>query len=549
MKQLSVLIALATMSLSTMAQTEVNSQIEKVTVYPSTALVEKCVTVSLSKGENQFVIHGNAQTIETSDIHFASSPDWFICSMHSQRGTLPALEVLAREMPGAAYTQYQSLRAQADEVALKISNANILVSTLVQQAQALNNMKAVRNTAAFDTIVNLKAQFEYQRKESQAINSQLAKANKELEELGVRQRQLEKEIQGLVRKYTGGKEVLNQQNDIYVSVYSNKAIPNAKIAYSYRTTNVSCGYAYDVMLDENKRQAVFSLKASVHQATGEHWNNCPMAFSTTESGFAGFDSELPVYYLNYYTPAPQHRAAMAKGLARNMVTSSYAVMEEASYDAATLNTLSLRNNLTLSREYVLQARQTVPSNDNIQTLLLQNDTTSVLFARFATPKNEEKVHFTALLPHWESLGLLEVGCNVYLNNRFVSTSEVVTAGSGDTLRFSVGQDPNVLVKRKYTMSTPDKGLLSKEVSRTVTVTLSIKNTKHEPVELRLKDQVPVSANAEIKVSDLNLGGGVLDEKTGIIRWIQPLKALEQHDIVFSYTVKYPKEREGEIVLR
>lgn len=552
MRKTCSIVAFLLLGVCTFAQTEVKGKIEKVTVYPSSALVEKSITTSLQKGENKFIITGNALTVGTNDIHFSASSDWFISSMYSSQENLSSKETLAREMPQVAYNQYLALKTQFDDVSLRLSNANILLSILNQQASALYNMKALRNTAAFDTLVNLKEQFAFQRKESQAINTTRIKTSQEIEDLTAKQRQLTKEIDALVRKYTGGKTISATQNDIYVSVYASKNIPSAKLCFSYMTGQVYSGYSYDVMLDENKHQAVFSLKSTVSQSTGEHWNGCPIVFSTTETGYAGYDPALSPYYLNYvaqYAP----RAAAAK-TARNsavmepegialdevVVMNNYAAMRD-------MSTVGVQ---TLTREYALQTSQTIPSGEMPQTILLHNDTTKAFFARYATPKLQEKVHFTALLPEWESLGLLDASCNVYLNNRYVSVSNVVTSGTGDTMRFAVGQDPNVLVNRKMVKSSPDKGgMLSKEVTETATITLTLKNTKNEAVVVNIKDQVPISNASDLKVLDVTIDGGQLEDKTGIVRWKVTLQPQEQKKLTLSYTVKYPKEREHSVILR
>lgn len=552
MKKIFISAVLACLCATSMAQTEVKGKIEKVTVYPNSALVEKCIVASLQKGENKFVITGNALTVGTNDIHFSASPDWFISSMRSEQENLPAKETLAREMPQVAYNQYVALKSQLDDVNLKISNANILVATLNQQSSALNNLKAVRNTQAFDTIINLKAQFEYQRKESQAINSARQKTMQEIEELVARQRQLNKEIDQLVKRYTGGKTVSSSQNDIYVTVYSSKNVPNAKISYSYKTSQVYCGYSYDVMLDEAMHQAVFSLKGSVQQNTGEHWNNCQVVFSTADAGYAGYDRQLNPYYLNYVEQNSQRPEAARMAKRNDVVMEKAEAVTDASagYSFMALNDVSVVGVQTLSREYSLQMPQTVPSNEAVQTILLHSDTTKALFARYTTPKLEEKVHFTALLPEWEQLGLLDASCNVYLNNKYVSMSNIVTSGSGDTMRFAVGQDPNVLVGRKIVKSSPDKsGVLSKEITETATITLTIKNTKNEVVDVNVKDQIPISNVADLKVLDVKIDGGLLDEKTGVVRWKVNLQPREQKTITLSYSVKYPKEKEHKVILR
>lgn len=551
MKSFVIMLSLLSVVFSAMAQTEVFPKLEKVTVYPSSALVEKSITVYLKRGENQFVIRGNANMAIDDRIHFSSSEDWFLSSLNTIQRTLTPKEFYSTQLSGAAFTQYLSLKNQQDEVELKINNTQLLISTLDAQQAALQNLKAIRNTVAFDSIDKIKAQFDYQRRETQSIATARHKAATELADLQVKSRQLANEINRLLDQNLGTHSPSLGQKDIHLTIYSNKNINNAKIDYSYMVTGVSCQYSYDALFDEQRSQAIFALKATVSQNTGEHWHGCQLAFSTSEAGYAGFDSELPVYYLISHTPAAYRtKAAMnSTPQERNMIMADVSNTYSDPARKAKSITASTSSNLTLSREYLLNTPQSVYSLGKPQTLPLQRDTASAIFARFATPKNEEKVHFTALLPQWEQLGLLEVGCNVYLNNRFVSTSDVVTAGSGDTLRFSVGQDPNVLVKRKHTLSTPDKGLLSKEVTRVVTVSITIKNTKNEPIVLRLKDQVPISSDLEIKVQDINPAGGTLNKDTGTIRWIVPMQPLEQRTITFSYTVKYPKEKDGTLVLQ
>lgn len=551
MKRICSIVVLVLLGVCATAQTEVKGKIEKVTVFPNSALVEKSITASLQKGENKFVITGNALNVGTADIHFSTSPDWFISSMYSNKVNLSSNEVLAREMPQAAYSQYQTLKSQLNDVTLRLDNAKILVGTLNQQASALQNLKAIKNTVAFDTLVNLKEQLAYQRKELQAINSTKTKTAQEIEELQAKQRQLTDQVDALVRRHTGGKKVYSTQNDIYVTVYATKNIANAKITFSYKTIYVSSGYSYDVMLDEEKHQAVFSLKSNVSQSTGEHWSGCPIVFSTQETGYAGYDPALSPYYLNYAITHPVRRYA-AKAMNTNMARGEdgAVVAEAEDYYAMEAVAISTMEEQTLSREYLLQTSQTIPSGEDPQTILLHLDTTAALFARYATPKLQEKVLFTALLPEWENLGLLDASCNVYLNNKFVSVSDIITSGTGDTMRFAVGQDPNVLVSRKLVKSSPDKGgMLSKEITEKATITLTLKNTKSEEVVVNLKDQVPISNASDLKVTEVTTDGGALEEKTGIVRWRVALKPLEQKKLTLTYTVKYPKEREHQVILR
>jgi len=56
----------------------------------------------------------------------------------------------------------------------------------------------------------------------------------------------------------------------------------------------------------------------------------------------------------------------------------------------------------------------------------------------------------------------------------------------------------------------------------------------------VKDQIPISANSEIKITDVDLAGGSLEESTGVIRWNVTLAPKQEKKVIFSYTVRYPK---------
>jgi hypothetical protein len=54
--------------------------------------------------------------------------------------------------------------------------------------------------------------------------------------------------------------------------------------------------------------------------------------------------------------------------------------------------------------------------------------------------------------------------------------------------------------------------------------------------------VPVSSNSSINVETTELSGGHLNQQTGEIKWDLELKPQESRQIIFTYSVKYPKDK-------
>jgi len=71
----------------------------------------------------------------------------------------------------------------------------------------------------------------------------------------------------------------------------------------------------------------------------------------------------------------------------------------------------------------------------------------------------------------------------------------------------------------------------------------VRNTKGIAVEINLEDQIPVSQNTnEIKVNLIDADGASLDEITGFLTWKLKLESKESKKIVFTYEIKYPKNK-------
>ena len=557
MKKLILTIVLLSISMATFAQvstsksnTEVKSKINKVTIYPDRALIEKSATINLVKGENKFTITSNATSFSKDDLHFSQNEDFFITNVSLKEVNQTFEQVSKNSFSTAVAEKINTLNNKIEQINTQIKNNNLLISAYNQQLNALKNLKAIKNTSSMDSVERIESQFVFQREQSVKLNNLLTKAKTENENLTISLNANKNELEDLIKQHNNNCNLTTKSYNIIVNIYSNRNM-TTDLQYNYLVNNVSCEYFYDVMLDENLHSAIFNLKTNVAQYTNENWKNCKIVFSTNEADIVQGDSELNTWYLNNET---KKTTPLAK---TRMLTNNLSLMEAkaVSTDEAevlsevtttdaveyALGTASTQENLTLSREYTLNTNQVISNNDQPETIPLKFDTTEVSFKHFSTPKNAEQVYYTALLPSWDELGLQDVECNIFLNNKYVAKSYINTNSTKDTLRFSVGEDSGVKIARKVRKSSPDKGFLSSNVETTVTITLNIKNMKDKEIDLSIKDQIPISQDANIKITNVAVYPGNLNSNTGIIDWTLKLQPKEVKELKFSYTVKYPKD--------
>lgn len=160
----------------------------------------------------------------------------------------------------------------------------------------------------------------------------------------------------------------------------------------------------------------------------------------------------------------------------------------------------------------------------------------------STPKIDKDAFLVAETTDWAKLNLLEGEANVYFENTFVGKSILSPREAGDTLRFSMGRDRGIRIERTKESDYSARRAVGSNQTQTMGWKLTVRNTRTEPVVLMLTDQLPVSRNSSITVTEEELSGGTLDKETGTVTWRLELKPGEQRELKLRYAVKYPKGR-------
>ena len=77
---------------------------------------------------------------------------------------------------------------------------------------------------------------------------------------------------------------------------------------------------------------------------------------------------------------------------------------------------------------------------------------------------------------------------------------------------------------------------------TKTFEISVRNTKNLPIRLIVEDQMPVTQDAAIKIEYLEDSKGKFNPDTGKLVWDLKLDPKDSKKLLFSYEVKYPKDK-------
>lgn len=191
--------------------------------------------------------------------------------------------------------------------------------------------------------------------------------------------------------------------------------------------------------------------------------------------------------------------------------------------------------------FVVELPYDIPSGGEARTVDIRDYRVPATYRHLAVPKLSPDVYLTAALTDWESYDLISGELQLFFEGTFLGTSTLDVSNTTDTLSLSLGRDPGVIVLREKDLDYGRRGgVLSNKRVESRGYKISIRNTKDRPVNLVLRDQLPIPAYSEIEVNSDLPGGVKHNERTGILTWEIALQPRAEKDISFGYSVKYPK---------
>ena len=142
----------------------------------------------------------------------------------------------------------------------------------------------------------------------------------------------------------------------------------------------------------------------------------------------------------------------------------------------------------------------------------------------------------------KNLSLLPGIANIYFNQTIVGNTNLNPAIMKDTMEVTLGRDQGIISERKKVSEKLKKALLSKRQVKTLTFEIVVRNNTKSEVNLELEDQIPVTANEEIKIELVDKNKAAFNKVTGKLTWDLVLKPGEKRTITFSYSVEHDEDK-------
>lgn len=182
------------------------------------------------------------------------------------------------------------------------------------------------------------------------------------------------------------------------------------------------------------------------------------------------------------------------------------------------------------------------SDGNVQTLAFNDTEHDAKYHYLVIPKLDTDAFLMAALGNFESLNLQNGMANIIYDNNYLGQTQVSPYAAIDTFYLSLGRDKKIVTKRNTIEDKTSTKLIGNSKKRTFTYEIVVKNTKKEPVNITVKENVPIATDNSIVVELLEHSQAQYDEEKGILDWKLQLQAGESKTIRVSYSVKYPSNK-------
>ena len=499
--------------------------IDHVTVFTSGAELAQKVSLPLQAGDNTVVIEGLSPYINEQSLQIALGGGVIVQQYAFSTDYLSADK---RRMNTAALED--SLKQAQD--ALQDAERRIATITETQKLlQAGVNSTLTANTGVTTALIDKNLQ--YFRTNSLELAKQLDATKAEKTALDQRIKALQQQI-----RENGGLKV-SKAGIVTLQVNSPKK-QTITAALKYFTPRASWYATYDLNIASLQSPIDLLMKAHVSQTTGIDWQQAKLTLST---GHPSRTNEAPT--LTTWWLQQQISRGRTVYAAKNMVMAA-AVMDEAVAEedlaVSTLGNYVETSEQALSVEYAISLPYTIAGNGKEQMIaLLEKQITDVTYAYYAAPRLDESAYLVAYINNWQALSLPDGQANITYNGTYYGESRLATNTDEARIRLTLGDDPQVKIKRELTAQNSKQSGNNKQVSYTYTTT--VRNDKKEQITLTINDQYPVSTAKEIQVSvsDKNTPATTENKQTGILSYQLTLAPGETRTIELTYIVKYPKD--------
>ena len=501
--------------------------VSHVTVFSHGAQLSGDAAVNLQPGTWEYVAGGLSPYIDPNSIQVRGEGDFMIMGVTHRNNYL--------ENP-AESDEISTLRDRIKALQARIEDEETATEVLLERERFLKANYDVVSQKSTISPDQLKALIDIYGTGMEDVKTAILKKTRILKDYKEEKEKLDQQLAGTIdrsRMPTG---------EIVMTLSGSKPI-TGKLIISYVVMNAGWQPAYDIRVDDITDPAVIIYKANIWQNSGVEWKDVKISLSNAAPMTAGYLPVLNPWFIDFYQEYALNEVVIRGYGTKSRPVAREAKAEEAVMDleaSAPMPVTVTESNISFS--FDINVPKTIASGGKPETVEIQRLTVPATYNYAVTPKLASSAYLMAYITEWDKYNLLPGESNIYFSNTFTGKGYINTAELTDTLPVSLGADNSITVKRDRRTDFTSQKLIGANRVETFSFLISVRNNKSKAVTVRLRDQLPLPQNSDITVEAVELSGGKHNSATGEVIWDLPVAPRETREVVFTYSVKYPKNK-------
>ncbi len=541
----------------------IKSEITEVTVYAKGAQVKRKASYSIKPGVTKIVIDGVSPNIDPNSMQVIASGSNVIIidSKYSLFHHKPE-EVKLEGLPLKVRQDIKKLEDSLRDLNFEIQQIQDNIDVYTATKNILQNNGAMKGQGKVnDSIQLLKQAIDFYTVKMLEINKNLTVYKKQKED----KNELKSEMNERLKK------LKNFQNDAKLNpkpkgpshritvTLSSKEVATGKMIVTYLVSKAGWSPLYDMRADVTSGNINMNYKAQVYQNSGEDWEDIKLNISTNNPYHNKTLPTMHPWYLDYNNYQLKEKEREQKKNLEIVRNDNYGsapapvreVMEDAiytntngvAYNAKTTADFTKVVDHMISAEFQIDLPYSIKSNNEKHMVLIKNLNIPAKYRYYTIPKLDQQAYLIAELTNLADLQLVPAPANIFFDGSYIGETYLNPSQLDDTVNFSLGKDPNIIVRRTLMKNECKEKIVGSSKERTMAYNIEIRNLKSALVEIIVLDQIPITTNPEIEIELLDKSKANFTEKTGNLEWSLKIKPKEKQDLNFRYRVKHNKDKQ------
>jgi uncharacterized protein (TIGR02231 family) len=534
-------------------KSDASSSITAVTVFLDRALVTRTISQRLSKGEHTLVFDNLPESIDQNSVQANGEGNAILRDVKLKKEYYP---VITNDEKRTLNIKIQALQDSLVDANDAITNANKEQKMTEELIDKI--MNRISTVSGNDKVIQPEPDPEKWMKMVNNYRTKLDILNRQIRYTERRIRVFNDEINFIQTKINslGGSE---EKSKTFAEVLLDVKEESTVIAnFSYIVLGPSWYPVYDIRAYTDTKKMQITYQAMIRQNTTEDWSNVQVKLSTARANINGQQPSLTPWYISIYEYPKESESRDEEDKKSEMAQMYNAApiteMSKISSSGNEPGKGSILSNEALielgatSAVFVVPLKNTILSDNQQHKVSITTKEFDATFRYSTVPKLMTYAFLKAKVKNTSDFPLLPGSSNVFLNNNFVSSSQIEQVSPDQEFWVFLGVDEGIDVKYKNLKQYQDKeGLIIKKNKYVYDYQIEIVNNKKTEEEIVIWDQIPIANSADIKVNLIapelsQENKDVKIDEYKCIEWYYKLKPAEKIKIPFKFTIEGPKDK-------